>query len=172
MRLIEIAQVYRIYLDLDGVLADFHRKMGEVLGEPYSEERYESDPKYRKQMWKALKDYQKKGGEWWYDLDLMPDALTLWNYVKKHDVEILSAAGDSKYKAEGQKVRWVREKLDPNLKVNVVRSAADKQRMAGEHYILIDDKEKALGPWRAAGGIGILHTSAANTINQLKQLGL
>jgi hypothetical protein len=26
--------------------------------------------------------------------------------------------------------------------------------------------------WRAAGGIGILHTSAADTIQQLKKLGL
>ena len=32
--------------------------------------------------------------------------------------------------------------------------------------------EQTINEWNAKGGVGILHTSAANTINQLKKLGL
>lgn len=157
---------------MDGVLSDFQSKMTEITGEPHDESRYETDPQYKKRMWKAVETYTKDGGEVWYELDLMPDAMQLWKYVKKYDPVILSATGKPIYKAEGQKKRWMREKIDPNATVHTVQAAADKHKFAGPNHVLIDDKEKALGPWRNAGGIGILHTSAANTINQLKKLGL
>jgi hypothetical protein len=38
--------------------------------------------------------------------------------------------------------------------------------------ILIDDRADTIREWDSQGGIGILHTSAANTIQQLKKLGL
>ena len=34
------------------------------------------------------------------------------------------------------------------------------------------DREKNIKEWRENGGIGILHTSASDTIKQLKELGL
>jgi hypothetical protein len=43
---------------------------------------------------------------------------------------------------------------------------------ANEDKILIDDMEQTIKEWKNAGGIGILHTSAADTISQLKKLGL
>ena len=38
--------------------------------------------------------------------------------------------------------------------------------------ILIDDMEQTINEWNKGGGIGILHTSAADTIKQLKKLRL
>jgi hypothetical protein len=49
---------------------------------------------------------------------------------------------------------------------------AYKQMFAGPNRILIDDMEQTINEWNAAGGIGIHHTSADNTISQLKKLGL
>ena len=43
---------------------------------------------------------------------------------------------------------------------------------AGPERILIDDMEQTINEWNKAGGVGILHTSATNTISQLKKLGL
>ena len=37
-------------------------------------------------------------------------------------------------------------------------------------YVLIDDRPKNIEAWENAGGIVILHTSAADTIEQLKKL--
>ena len=36
--------------------------------------------------------------------------------------------------------------------------------------VLIDDEPKNIEAWEDAGGIGILHTSAKETINKLKEL--
>ena len=175
MKLNEVAagpQDYKIYVDLDGVLADFVKGVAQLLDGGYSEEKYESDPKYRSKMWKAVEDYAKEGGKLWLELDPMHDAKQLWNYVKDYGPEILSATGNPEYGAAPQKLEWVAQHVDPNVKVNLTRKSADKAEYAAPNYILIDDKEKSIGPWKAAGGIGILHTSAANTIQQLKKLGL
>lgn len=163
---------YKIFTDLDGVLANFSKGVERFFDEVHNEDRYEDDPAYRKRMWDAIREYHKDGGELWYELDLMPDAMKLWDYVKDHKPEILSATGDPKYNAEDQKRRWVKEKICPKVKVNIVRKAADKHKFADENHILIDDKEKAIKPWKDAGGIGIIHTSAANTIKELKKLGI
>ena len=53
-----------------------------------------------------------------------------------------------------------------------VPAAREKCRHAGPNHILIDDKQKAIAPWRQAGGICILHTNTATTIHHLKKLGL
>jgi hypothetical protein len=37
---------------------------------------------------------------------------------------------------------------------------------------LIDDRADNIQRWKDAGGVGVLHTSAADTIQQLKELGL
>jgi len=37
---------------------------------------------------------------------------------------------------------------------------------------LIDDRKSNIEQWISQGGIGILHTSAADTIQQLKKLGI
>ena len=43
---------------------------------------------------------------------------------------------------------------------------------AKPNRILIDDYSETIERWRAAGGKGILHTSADDTIKQLKMYGL
>jgi hypothetical protein len=49
---------------------------------------------------------------------------------------------------------------------------AQKMLFANEGKILIDDMEQTIREWKNAGGVGILHTSASDTISQLKKLGL
>lgn len=184
MKLQEIDErAVKIYCDMDGVLANFQggmtRYMQRLSGDPsfvYDDNRYEVDSKYRTLMWDSLKDYQKKlKGKAWYDLDPMHDAEELWKYISKYPTEILTATGNPIYKAQEQKELWIQDKamfIDPATKINFTRKAAEKAQFASPISILIDDKEKAIIPWRGAGGIGILHTSAKSTINQLKALGL
>lgn len=168
----ENAEDYKIYVDLDGVMADFVGGVRKLLNGDYSEEQYEADSKYRNKMWKALGEYQKQGGEFFYELGPMADASTLWSYVARYNPEVLTAAGNPEYNADQQKRRWVSENIGPNVKVNVTRKSRDKAQYADKNHILIDDKEKSINPWIAAGGIGILHTSAEDTIAQLKKLGI
>jgi len=173
MKLMEIKTDYKIFLDMDGVYADFAKGIEKIMnGEPHSEDKYETDPKYKKKMWDIVGEYQKDGGELWYELDLLPDAMTLWNYVKKHNPTFLSATGHTNFKhTQDQKRRWLDEKFG-NIPAIFVKNAADKKKEAAEHHILVDDKAKAIDPWVKAGGIGILHRSAQDTIAKLKDLGL
>lgn len=172
MKLYEVKGEYKLYLDIDGVFADFAKGVEKLLGYKHSETQYENDPKYKKAMWRAVGKHRKAGGELWYDLDLLPDAMTLWNYAKQHNPTFLSATGISAADhTRDQKLRWL-EKQFGSVPSILVPSAADKAKYADENSILIDDKDKAITPWEAAGGIGIVHTSAAETIKQLKGLGL
>ena len=162
---------YKLYCDLDGVLADFEAILDRVMSEKYSQHEYETDSKYRTKMWKMIHEYQKAGGELWYELPQL-EAGKLWKHIKGHKPEILSATGDPVHKAEKQKHRWVAKHLGSDVTINLTRKAADKAKYADKQHILIDDKQKAIGPWVAAGGIGILHTSASDTIKQLAKYGL
>ena len=161
---------YKLYVDLDGVLSAFTEGVKKLFPE-YTEEKYETDKKFRNEMWDRVKEHAKQGGELWYNLDPMPDANQLWNYIKPHDPVILTATGTGVASAGDQKKRWVKEYLGNNP-VLLVPTAREKQKYAAPNYVLIDDKKKAIDPWVVAGGIGILHTSAASTINKLKKLGL
>lgn len=173
MMLSEIKQpTYKIFVDMDGVLADFEKGTEHIIGEKLVQKRYLTDPKYRAAMWKAVNKYTKEGGEFWFDLDPLPDALQLWNYVKDHDSEILTATGDRHDLVRKQKIKWISKYLGSGIKVTTTKSGADKYKYAKENYILIDDQPKSIDPWIAAGGIGILHTSTAKTIKELKKLGL
>ena len=52
------------------------------------------------------------------------------------------------------------------------KPAKFKAEYSGKNRILIDDRADTIEAWRSNGGIGILHTSANDTIKQLKDLGL
>ena len=58
------------------------------------------------------------------------------------------------------------------LVVAFVMNNDKKQEFATPESILIDDREQNIQQWRQAGGIAIHHTSANDTIEQLKQLNL
>jgi len=173
VRLNELQQPeYEIFVDMDGVLADFEQGVGVAMGERLDQERYDVDKKYRNKMWSWVRKYSKQGGKLWLELPMMADAMTLWNYVKKYNPQILTAQGDPNYGAEAQKRQWIANNLGSNINVLVTQKSSEKAQYAAPHRILIDDRDKSIGPWTAAGGIGILHTSAADTIKQLKELGL
>jgi len=168
---IEEPKNYILFIDLDGVLADFNAGVRRLVPD-FTEDKFRASSKERSKMWKAVDLYSKDGGKLWGELDPMPDAHQLWNYVKKYNPEILTATGNPKYGAGEQKLEWFPKTFGAGTKVNIVRKSAEKAEFAAPNHILIDDSPKSIDPWVAAGGIGILHTSAANTIAELKKLGL
>jgi len=68
------------------------------------------------------------------------------------------------------KTEWV-QRL-PNLRKLYFASAKNKVKFARPDSILIDDRKDTIDAWNAAGGVGIFHTSAEDTIKQLQDLGL
>lgn len=159
---------YRIYVDIDGVLADFDAGIFDLMGEripsPASKE-------FESRMFAALKQHTADGQLFWETLDKLKDADMLWRYVKRYNPIVLSSIGDQDA-ADGQKRRWIAKHFGRNTRVELVRTSAEKAKYATSTSILIDDRSKSIDPWVSAGGIGILHTSASNTITELKKLGL
>jgi hypothetical protein len=161
-RLREEETQYTIYCDMDGVLVDFDRGYQELTGMTTQQ----ADAMGGDTFWEPL---TKAGAKWWITLNWMPDGKQLWNYIKKYTPILLSAPSKQESSRLGKRV-WVKREL-PDVKL-ILRPASQKQQYASPTSILIDDRQKNIDQWEAAGGIGILHTSAANTIEQLKQLGL
>ncbi|MCS7318236.1 MAG: hypothetical protein NZZ41_08040 [Candidatus Dojkabacteria bacterium] len=163
IKLLDIDKI-DLYCDLDGVLFDFDKKVKELLG------KYPNEMD-KKQLWQELTPHIKNG--FFKSLDLKPDAEFLWSFIKKYKPTILTATGHIAAPIVAQdKIMAVHEKFGSHVKVLTVHSSNEKAKYAKPNAILIDDKEKSIRPWIDAGGIGILHKSAAKTIAKLKEYGL
>jgi proteasome assembly chaperone (PAC2) family protein len=152
---------YKIYCDMDGVLVDFESGYEKLTGIDLR-----GEFKKGEDFWDPI---SKAGVGFWAGLKWMPDGQKLWSYLKPYKPDLLSAPSREDSSRIGKHV-WVKHKL-PGTKL-ILRYAKQKQELATPESILIDDRQVNIDQWEAAGGIGILHTSADNTIKQLKQLGL
>ena len=155
--------IIKIYLDMDGVIADFDKKYKELYNiAPKDADTYKTFDKFFT-TFIAERQFAK--------LDLMPDALLLINYLKSLSVptEILSSTSSEKRDAEirEQKVEWL-HKHNLTFPINLVPGKRLKRNFSNPNSILIDDTAQNIDQWRAEGGVGILHTDAMTTIGILK----
>ena len=155
---------YTIYCDMDGVLCDFDKRFMEFSnGIPPSQ--YENEFG-KKAFWKLI---SQKGVGFWVGIPWMPDGKQLWDYIKQYNPSLLSAPSSEESSRLGKRL-WVKNNLSGTKLI--LRQAEQKQEFAKPNSILIDDRTSNIQQWRDKGGIGILHTSADETIKQLKELGL
>jgi len=159
-----INKEYTIYSDMDGVLVDFNERFKRFSnGIPPTE--YEQ--KFGKDKFWELVD--GTGVRFWVGMDWMSDGKQLWDYIKSYNPTLLSSPSRADHSKMGKRI-WRQRNL-PSTKLILAR-AANKQNYADPNSILIDDRESNIDQWIKAGGIGILHTDTASTINKLKELGL
>jgi len=152
---------YLLYIDLDGVLVDFIKGYKELTGIDISGSFYD-DPKF----WKPI---DEAGIKFWENLGWKKDGKKLWNYIEKYNPEILSSPSKKNESRIGKR-NWVKKEIpDAHL---ILRSSEHKKDFASPKSILIDDRKPNIDAWKEAGGIGILHTSADDTIKQLKKYSL
>jgi hypothetical protein len=166
-----ITDVLQIYVDLDGVLVDFDKFAADHIG--ISPRDWDNNRQLKGQFWGRVARLGKEGKQFFGAMDPMADAFELWSYVEKYDPIILSATGHH-HNAEHEKRDWVRRFLGDRFAETAlfVIAAADKARYATSNSVLIDDRAKAINPWLEAGGTGVHHVSAADSIEQLKELGI
>ena len=160
---------YIIFCDMDGVLVDFDKGYEDLTGKNTKH----SDLQDRSEFWglltRSLKDKGLTEYDYWVNLPWMTDGQTLWNYIKGYNPYVLTAPSMDPGSKQGKR-EWV-QRLD-GIKNIYFKPARFKQELSGINRILIDDRADTIEKWRANGGIGILHTSTANTIQQLQKLGL
>jgi 5'(3')-deoxyribonucleotidase len=161
---------FEVFIDLDGVLADYETRFMSVFGIHPSEVSAIEDmgDKARHYKFYALHILR---GDFFNQLGIMPGAVDMVEFIMGVvEPEILSAAGTNHVAIScQQKARWTRNNFPP-MKYNFVEHSEEKAAFAHARAILIDDREKSIDPWVEAGGIGILHTSPEDTIEQLTQI--
>jgi len=160
---------YLIFCDMDGVLVDFDKGYEELTGKGTKHHDVQDKNDFWRLLDKSLKEKGLTEYDYWVNLPWMPDGQTLWDYIKGYNPYILTAPSMDPGSKQGKK-EWV-ERLD-GMKKLYFKPAKFKPEYAGKNRILIDDRQDTIDGWNAKGGIGIYHTSAANTIKQLKDLGL
>ena len=163
---------YYIYLDMDGVVADFDKRFEELSGMlPQSY----VDKNGLKAFWDLIDEKHKVA--FWRGIELMPGAEQLVRYVEQHPFEMLTAPSIKKQSVIGKSL-WVKDKVGTlySMKPKVTyRSAKQKHTVKpnlSKFDILIDDKGSTIDNWNAAGGTAILYQNAGQVINDLKKLGL
>jgi hypothetical protein len=151
----------QIYLDCDGVLADFDKGAEKVLGLPPAifEDRFGSS-----EFWKLL----ARAGDFFGTLDPMPDAYELYEAVKHRKPIILTGLPQGQW-AEPQKRRWARRYF-PGVPV-ITTMAALKREHCHPGDVLVDDRIQYRHLWEAEGGRFIRHTDAQSSIRALREAG-
>jgi hypothetical protein len=147
-----------LYLDMDGVLADFNKE--------YT--KFDPEKSDRKRFRESVIEHHI-----FEKLDFMPDAQELLNHVSRLNgvnVQILTSMGTHEpiqaNMAQMQKMKWLDAKNIP-YKANFVHNKQEKARFATPRSILIDDSVGCISPFIEAGGHGILHVNASDTIRIL-----
>ncbi len=148
---------YRIFCDLDGVIIDFNQGYKDLTNITLDKSEHRSDSKF----WEPI---EKAGYDFWANLKWMSDGHILWNFISPYNPTILSAPSRQVESRIG-KHDWVNREL-PGTPL-ILRSAKHKKDFAEPDAILIDDRPENIEGWIQEGGIGILHTSAEETINEL-----
>lgn len=163
---------YKIYVDMDGVIADFDTRFRDLSG--MAPRDFEN--KYGKKAFWDLIDEENKV-KFWVGIPPMPGATELINFVSKHDYEMLTAPSIKKQSRLGKNL-WIRNHtgdiFPSKPKVNF-KAAKEKHLIKPsltKKDILIDDRAATIDNWNAAGGNGILYKSASQVISILKKLGL
>lgn len=165
----ETDQQYKIYCDMDGVLVDFDKGYKELTGV----ETTQADTQGKNEFWNlfrtSLENKKMQEKDYWSNLQWMPDGKELWDHIKPFKPTLLSAPSRDPQSRWGKRI-WVKKNI-PGTPL-ILAAAEAKKNYARKNAILIDDRVSNINDWIAAGGIGILHTSTASTLEKLSKYGL
>ncbi|HEX8064792.1 MAG TPA: hypothetical protein VF535_16465 [Allosphingosinicella sp.] len=149
----------QLYLDCDGVLADFDAGAAAVLGmHPKAYEKRNGPGRF----WAKL----AKAPDFYFGLPLLDGATELFEAVRHLDPIILTGLPRGNWAAD-QKVRWAAKHF-PGTRI-ITTLARDKRKHAEEGDVLVDDQLRHAALWEEAGGVFIHHKSVAETLERLEE---
>jgi hypothetical protein len=150
----------QLFLDCDGVLADFDAGATEILGmSPRAFEQRHG----RREFWRRV----ARASDFYARLPLMSDARTLFEAVAHLDPIILTGLPLGNWAAP-QKVRWAEQHF-PGTHI-ITCMARDKYRHMKGAEVLVDDRVDHRGTWEAAGGMFVPHEDARSSLARLAEI--
>ena len=150
----------RLFLDADGVLADFDRGARELLKLRAKEFIAKHG---RGTFWKRL----ARAENFYGSLPEMPDARLLFDAVKHLNPTILTGLPLGNWAAP-QKIEWAAEHF-PGVPI-ITCLARDKHRHMHPGDVLVDDREKHRAEYEAAGVVFVHHRNAEDSLRQLAKI--
>jgi 5'(3')-deoxyribonucleotidase len=150
----------RLFLDADGVLADFDHSVRRLLG--MSAKAFIAKHG-RGTFWKRL----AKTTNFYGSLPEMPDARLLFDAVKHLKPTILTGLPVGDWAAP-QKVEWAAAHF-PGVPI-VTCMARDKHKHMHPGDVLVDDREKHRPAYEAAGVVFVHHKNAEDSLRQLAKI--
>ena len=145
-----------IYIDMDGVVADFDSYVSALLGRPIG---WGATQDLTDVEWERLASVDRL----YFQMPLMPDATKLIAYIKslstRFHVQFLTAVPRRSTipSAKDDKQAWV-DKYFPGMRMDIGPYSHHKQKWCKPGDILIDDRPSNIEQWTAVGGIAIYHT--------------
>lgn len=161
---------YTIYVDLDGVIADFNKSASNIIGRKINR----NEHPITSDEWQKLVNTKN----FYYNLGKTRDADELIHYLKNlildedffenYKIEFLSTAPESIPKSKIDKIFWC-DRYYPNIKCNIVIQKTEKSLYCEfpENDILIDDDFENIKNWK---GIGVHHVNTKNTIFEIEEI--
>lgn len=146
----------RLYVDLDGVLADFDGGYEQAFGQ--RPDRTKGD---LPGMWENV-----RASGLYANLPMMPGAAALWAQLKSIDprATILTGVPRSVPEAAMQKIAWVRQHVGDGIPV-ICCASKDKSLYANLGDVLLDDWAKYRHLWERAGGTFVLHSPGYHSLS-------
>ena len=149
----------QLYLDCDGVLADFSKGATALLG---------LAPDAYGKRHGSVRFWQKlaRAPDFYFGLPLMPDAMELFEAVRHVNPIILTGLPRGNWAAD-QKVRWAARHF-PGTRI-ITTMARDKRNHAKSGDVLVDDQVRHRDLWEGVGGIFIHHKDAKRSLKRLAE---
>jgi hypothetical protein len=149
----------QLFLDCDGVLADFDKGATAILGmAPKAFEKRHGLGRF----WAKL----ASAPDFYFSLPLLPGAHTLFEAVKHLDPIILTGLPQGNWAAD-QKVRWAAQHF-PGTRI-ITTMARNKRNHGKPGDVLVDDMLKHAALWEEMGGVFIHHKDVDETLTKLRE---
>ena len=155
----------KLYLDMDGVIADFFGKV---------------EQNYNVAHWKDLEDPSKtiesfKNTNWFYTLNpflTSADLVAACRRIAGREYSICSSPiGGDEYNSGYWKREWLKQwgflPEIHNLIFTGNKHRYATHRISGEPNVLVDDKPDNIQRWINAGGVGIRYQANKDSLEQL-----
>lgn len=158
-----------VYLDMDGVLADFFHEYARLAGVPENE-RGRHDYHLIPPNMREPVISQMVGTDFFYRLPKFPDAdrlvMMIVQLFGKYSICSSPLRGDHENSGL-HKTRWIRDNLpvQPESIVIAPRKGKYAKQPDGTPNILIDDRGSNITEWEASGGIGIKYQADENGLD-------
>lgn len=148
----------RVFVDLDGVLADFDHGYAKAFGRFPSKTEDDVD-------WDAVRRHEG----FYRDLPPTLGMGQLRNRLAPFRPTVLTGVPYGVPEAESNKREWVDRWLGWPM---IGCRSSEKYKHGRPGDLLIDDREKYKHRWEAMGGTWITHRSVPETLRRLEELGI